>query len=179
MAGGIQPYRKPRYTNAHFAEEQRICYELYLAGHNLREIAELTGLSKTTVSRRLECEIRETVDPLREQYRRVQHDRLERLFNRAVEIIRTPHPLVSDGRVVRGPDGVPLEDPGVTLAAIGRAESLVGRMMRLHGTEGALKVDATLTETTQQDLELIDMVNKAKADAALAEARLKGGVDGS
>ncbi len=178
MPGGIQPYRKPRYTNAHFAEEQRICYELYLAGHSLREIAEITHLSKSTVARRLECEIRETVDPLREQYKRVHHDRLERLFNRAVEIMRTPHPLVSDGRIVRGADGQPLEDHGVTLAAIGRAESLVGRMMRLDGTEGALKVDATVTELTQQDLELAEMVRDAQAKAAAEEARLKEQANG-
>lgn len=178
MAGGIQPYRKPRYTNAHFAEEQRICYELYLAGLNLREISEATGLSKTTVTRRLECEIRETVDPLREQYKRVQHDRLEKLWARTVEIIRTPHLVVSEGRVVKGPDGLPMEDHGVTLAAIGRAESLVGRMMRLHGTEAPTRVDATVTETTQVDIEAAEMVAEAKAKAAAAEARLREHADG-
>ncbi len=178
MPGGVEPWRNPRYTNANFAEEQRTCYQLYLAGHVLREIAELTGLSKSTVARRLECEIRETLDPLRTEYKRVQHDRLEALWRKTAEIIRAPHLVVSEGRVVKGPDGLPMEDHGVTLAAIGRAEALVGRMMRLHGTEASVKVDATITETTQEDLELADMIRTAQAKAAAAESQLKENADG-
>lgn len=178
MAGGIEPYRKPRYSNAHFAEEQRVCYELYLAGHNLREISEITGLPKTTVHRRLECEIRETVDPLRAEYKRVQHDRLEALWRKTAEIIRTPHPVVSEGRIVKDRDGQPIEDHAVTLAAIARGDSLIGRMMRLHGTEASVKVDATITETTQLDIEAAEMVAEAKVKAAAAEARLKERADG-
>lgn len=193
MPGGVEPWRTPRYTNAHFAEEQRVCYELYLAGNTIREIADLTGLSKSTVARRLECEIRETVDPLRDEYKRVVHDRYEKLWRRTVGIIATDHFVVSDGHVVRHavaqqpdelPDGTPnpdageliyepVIDHGPTLAAIGRGESILNRLMDLHGLKAAVKLDATVTENPGElDLEVIDLINSARAHDATNASRL-------
>jgi hypothetical protein len=194
MPGGVEPWRTPRYTNAHFAEEQRVCYQLYLAGNTIRQIADLTGLSKSTVARRLECEVRETVDPLRAEYKRVVHDRYEALWRRTVQVIDTPHPVVSDGRVVREvvgeepgrlPDGEPnpragkpvygdpIIDHGVTLAAIARGESILARLADLHGLKAPLKVDATVTENPSEfTLEVMDLINTAKATDAANATRL-------
>lgn len=195
MPGGVEPWRPPLYTNAHFAEEQRVCYELKLAGYSLREIADLTGLSKSTVDRRLRCEINETVDPLREQYKRVVHDRLEKLWKRTAEVIRTPHYVVSDGRIVRQavgrepdelPDGTPnpnageliwepLIDHGPTLAAIGRGESILNRIAELHGLKAPVKLDATVTENPSEfSLEVMDLINTAAAKDAANASRLGG-----
>ncbi|HEX3778513.1 MAG TPA: sigma factor-like helix-turn-helix DNA-binding protein [Pseudonocardiaceae bacterium] len=194
MPGGVEPWRTPIYTNAGFAEEQRVCYTLRLAGHTIRQIADQTGLSKSTVARRLECEIRETVDPLRDEYKRVVHDRYEALWKRTVQIIETPHPVVSDGRVVRevvGEEpaelddggknpragkpiyGEPLIDHGATLTAIARGESILGRLMDLHGLKAAVKVDATVTESPGEfGLEVIELINTAKAQDAANASRL-------
>lgn len=194
MPGGVEPWRPPIYTNAAFADEQRICYELRLAGHTIREIADLTRLSKSTVERRLQCEIRETVDPLREEYKRVTHDRYERLWKRTVQVIRTDHHVVSDGRVVHEvlgeepellENGKPnpragkpiygdaLIDHGVTLAAIARGESILAKITDLHGLKAPLRVDATITDGDQSlDLEVIDLINIAKAKEAADASRL-------
>lgn len=173
MSRTVDHWRPPRYSNAHFAEEQRTCYQLYLAGHSIRDIAAITGLSKSTVERRLHSEISETVDPLRAEYKRVMHDRYELLWRKTTEVIAKPPPLVSDGRVVRwivdrDRDGRPIygdpiPDTGAVLQAVAKGESILGRLAKLHGLEAPVQVDARLTETTQQDLEIIELINAARA----------------
>lgn len=177
MAGGVQPWQPPRYTNAHFAEEQRLCYELRLRGLSIRQIADETGMSPATVHRRIECEIRETVQPLAEEVRAMELDRLDRLQQVALAVMGADHPLVSEGRVVRveQEDGtkVALQDHGPVLAAMDRFLKIQDRRAKLLGLDAAVKVDATVTETTQEDLELAEMVREAQAKAAAAEAALK------
>lgn len=184
----IQPWKPPRYSNAHFADEQRVCYELRLRGLSIRQIAEHVAveygwtLSKSTVENRIRCEIRETVEPLRDEVRQMELDRLDRLQQVALHVMNADHPLVSDGRVVRieQEDGtkVPLQDHAPVLAAMDRFLKIQDRRAKYLGLDAPQRVDATVTETTQQDLELIDMVNTAKAAAAAAEAELKETPDG-
>lgn len=173
----IQPWRPPRYTNAHFAEEQRLCYELRLRGLSIRQIADETGMTPSTVHRRIQCEIRETIQPLADEVRQLELDRLDRLQQIALGVMGADHPLVSDGRVVHAvmPDGtkVPLQDHGPVLAAMDRFLKIQDRRAKYLGLDAATKVDATVTETTQQDLELAEMVREAKAKAAAAEAALR------
>ena len=181
---GVAPWQPPLYTNAHFAEEQRVCYEFRLAGYTIREIADLTGLSRSTVARRLECEIRETVDPLRAEYKRVTHDRYELLWKQCAAVIACPPATVSDGRVVHeilGRDdegnllyGDPIPDTGAKLQAIARAESVLGQLRKLHGLDAPIKVDATVTENpSERDLEIMDLINESRAKAAADEAALR------
>jgi AcrR family transcriptional regulator len=182
VTGGVQPWRPPRYTNANFAEEQRLCYQLRLRGLSIRQIADETGMSPSTVHRRIECEIRETVQPLAEQVRALELDRLDQLQQVALAVMNADHPLVSDGRVVRTelPDGtkVALQDHGPVLAAMDRFLKIQDRRAKLLGLDAAVKVDATVVETTQLDIEAAEMVAEAKAKAAAAEARLRENADG-
>lgn len=184
----IQPWRPPRYTNANFAEEQRVCYLLRLRGLSIRQIEEHVkteygwNLSKSTVENRIRCEIKETVEPLREEVRAMELDRLDQLQQIALGVMGADHPLVSEGRVVRVelPDGtkVPLQDHGPVLAAMDRFLKIQDRRAKLLGLDAAMKVDATITETTQIDIEAAEMVAEAKAKAAASEARLKERADG-
>jgi hypothetical protein len=182
MAGGVQPWRPPRYTNAHFAEEQRACYELRLQGLSIRQISDATGLSPSTVYRRIQCEIRETVQPLADEVRQLELDRLDRLQQIALRVMDAAHPLVSDGRVVHAamPDGtkVPLQDHGPVLAAMDRFLKIQDRRSKYLGLDAAMKVDATVTETTQEDIALAEMVREAQAKAAADAARLREQADG-
>jgi hypothetical protein len=188
MPGGVQPWRPPRYTNAHYAEEQRICYELRLRGLSIRQIQEHVhdhlgwNLSKSTVARRITCEIKETVQPLADEVRALELDRLDQLQQVALGVMGADHPLVSEGRVVRieQEDGtkVPLQDHGPVLAAMDRFLKIQDRRAKLLGLDAPTRVDATVTETTQADLELAEMVREAQAKAAAAEAALKENADG-
>jgi hypothetical protein len=148
----------------------------------LRAIAAATGLSLTTVWRRIDCEITETLDPLRAKVRELEIERLDRMQLLVLAILEREHYVISDGRVVHRTDEhgekIPLQDSGPALAAIDRLLKIQERRARLLGLDAAMKVDATVTETTQQDLELIDMVNAAKAKAAAAEEELKAQADG-
>lgn len=177
----IQPWAPPRYTDAHFAEEQRACYEMRLRGMSIRAIAAATGLSVTTAWRRIDCEITETLDPLRAKVRELEIERLDRMQLIVLAVLDREHVVISDGRVVYRTDDdgkrAPVLDSGPALAAIDRLLKIQERRARLLGLDAAVKVDATVTETTQQDLELIDMVNAAKAKAAAAEASLKSQAD--
>lgn len=177
----IQPWAPPRYTNAHFAEEQRTCYEMRLRGMSIRQIAAATGLSVGTTWNRIDCEIKETLDPLRAKVRELEIERLDRMQQTVLAVLERTHVMVSNGRVIYVEDArghrEPALDSAPVLAAIDRLLKIQERRARLLGLDAAVKVDATVTETTQQDLELIDMVNAAKAQAANAEAQLKAQAD--
>jgi hypothetical protein len=135
------------------------------------------------VQRRIECEIRETVQPLADEVRALELDRLDQLQQVALAVMGADHPLVSEGRVVRveQADGtkVPLQDHGPVLAAMDRFLKIQDRRAKLLGLDAPTKVDATITETTQEDLELADMIRTAQAKAAAAESQLKENADGS
>lgn len=70
------------------------------------------------------------------------------------------------------------KQPRTSVEAWGQIRGWAERLARIQGTDMPVKVDATVTETTQEDLELIDMVNAAKAKAAAAEAELTAQADG-
>lgn len=181
-----------RYTTEEIAEQQKTCYQLRLQHASFRDIAAKTGLSVSTVFERVEAEIAETVAPYREQYQVMQRERLDQMSARlhqladsVKDILRNRHYTISDGRVVQL-DGEPIEDDEFVLKCIDRLvkiedqlEKIEVRRAKLLGLDAPTRVDATVTETTQEDLELAEMVREAQAKAAAAETTLKGQADGS
>lgn len=67
--------------------------------------------------------------------------------------------------------------PRVSVEAWGQIRGWAERLARVLNTDMPLKVDATVTETTQEDLAIIELINTAKAKAAAAEAELKAQAD--
>ena len=75
LRGGRTSAKKK--NSADVAEEQAQCYRLRLAGMTLEQIAKQTDLSKATVHNRITAQIKETVEPLAEEVRKMQLDRLD------------------------------------------------------------------------------------------------------
>jgi hypothetical protein len=132
------------------ARDQRI-WQLDLAGYSSREIGIKVGLNKTTV-----CEI---LHALRnqpsaiwsnEEVRTTEHARLLRLL-RALE------------------PGVEQHDP----VAIREARLISESLRKMYGADGPIEI--TVTETTQADLAVRDMINEAKARAAAEREKITGG----
>lgn len=141
----IQPWAPPRYTNAHFAEEQRRCWELRLRGMSIRQIAGTTGLTKSTVERRLRGEFeeyRQDSAAMREQYIAMELERLDAAQQVVVAVLEANHMLVADGRVVRV-DGKPLPDSGPVLAAVRELRQISESRRKLLGLDAPTKATVT------------------------------------
>jgi hypothetical protein len=173
-----KPYAS-RYTNADWAEQQKICYQLRLQHYTIRQIAGITGLSIGTVHKRIADEIAETVAPFREQYVAMARERLDNTSRLVLDLLERRHYLISEGHVVRM-DGTPIEDDEFVLKCVDRLLNIEKQRSGVEGTNAPLKVDANVnvTETTQEDLELADMIRTAQAKAAAAESQLKENADG-
>lgn len=180
----VQPWAKPRYTNAHFAEEERVVYDLRLAGKSIRQIADITGMAPTTVYRRLECAINALLQEPREAVLKLELDRLDRLQQVVVKIMGQDHFVVSDGRVVRpivgvGEDGKPvygdpLIDDAPVLQALDRFLKIQDRRERYLGLAAPTRVETTITDRSDaRDIELAEMISEAKARNAAAEQQLR------
>eukprot|EP00918_Siedleckia_nematoides_P107127 GHVU01233574.1.p2 GENE.GHVU01233574.1~~GHVU01233574.1.p2 ORF type:complete len:186 (+),score=40.33 GHVU01233574.1:527-1084(+) len=135
----------PRYTNAHFAEEQRLCWDLRLRGRSIRQIAAETGLTKSTVERRLRSEFeeyRQDSAAMREQYIALELERLDAAQQVVVAVLEANHMLVSDGRVVTV-DGSPLPDSGPVLAAVRELRMISESRRKLLGLDAPAKATVT------------------------------------
>jgi hypothetical protein len=99
---------------------------------------------------------------------------LDDLFVAALEVLGRDHLTVSHGHIVRDDDGHPIIDDGPKLSAIDRLLRIRESYRKLFGADQAIKVDATVHEVTQQDIELAELIHEAQAKNATEEARIKG-----
>lgn len=112
--------------------------------------------------------------------------RLDDLEAAARKVLTARHITVSNGRVILHPDtGDPMEDDGPVLQAIDRLVKIEDarrrngeRRAKLTGIEAAVKVDATVHEVSQEDIELAELIREAQARNAAQEARIKDGTAG-
>lgn len=162
-----------RYNNAERAEQQKQCYELRLAHYTYRQIAEITGLSLSTVHQRINDELAETVSPWKEQYKAMARERMDGMSRTVVELLEKRHYMISDGRIVKM-DGQPVEDDEFVLKCIDRLMKIETQRAAMEGYNAAVKVDATVTETTQVDIALAELVREAELEAAAELARMRG-----
>lgn len=111
--------------------------------------------------------------------------RLDALEEKVAAVLNARHITVSNGRVITHPETeLPMEDDGPVLQAVDRLLKIEEarrrngeRRAKLTGIEAAVKVDATVHEVTQQDLELQEMIRDAKAHVAAEEQALRGGTE--
>ncbi|MCX5522209.1 hypothetical protein OG342_04915 [Streptomyces bobili] len=112
--------------------------------------------------------------------------RLNELEEKARAVLTARHITVSNGHVILHPEtGEPIEDDAPVLQAIDRLIKIEDtrrrnseRRAKLTGIEAAIKLDATVHEVTQQDLELQEMLRDAKARVAAQEEALRDGTGG-
>jgi hypothetical protein len=140
-------------ANARFREARSL--ELRLAGASFRQIGLALGCSEQRahqiVSRALDRLIREPA----EQVRQLELARLDQLWIEAWKVLRRSHPLVSNGKTVRHPDsGLPLEDDGPVLAAIGTLLRIQERRARLLGLDAPTQRTVTVLSEDAVDQEI-------------------------
>lgn len=111
--------------------------------------------------------------------------RLDALEEKVHKVLDARHITVNNGRVILHPDtNEPMEDDAPVLQAVDRLLKIEEarrrngeRRAKLTGIEAAVKIDATVHEVTQQDLELQEMLREAKAavNSQEQEIRRSGG----
>ena len=112
-------------------------------------------------------------------------ERLNGLEEEVRTVLKRRHITVSNGRVILHPDTEePMEDDGFVLQAVDRLLKIEEarrrngeRRAKYTGIEASIKVDATVHEVTQQDIELQEMIREAKAKVQLEEQKLLDGGD--
>lgn len=201
MPGGPEPYK--RRNHAKRAEYAAIVFDLTLQGLSTYKIDTLsrekdgpTGghrISSTTAKEMIREEAARRVDPKVDEWRAVQVTRIEAALSRldgleeaAIKVLEREHITVNNGRIITLHDQ-PLPDDGPVLAAIDRLVKIEDARLRngealcrVLGLNMPAKVDYTVTETTQQDIALQEMVAEMRvknaniADALRAERGLEG-----
>lgn len=131
------------FRTLHKAERDAECARLYSeGGWTFRALAEHLGYSDHSAAiRGYQRAIREAVRDAGEQALRVTIDRLEYLWEKAVEVLEKDHVVVSHGKVIEDVAGRPLIDSGPTLAAIREARATLERLSRIAGLEQPTKLD--------------------------------------
>ncbi|WP_406170314.1 hypothetical protein OIE52_39270 [Streptomyces canus] len=112
-------------------------------------------------------------------------ERLNDLEEEVRAVLNRRHVTVSNGRVIINPEtDEPMEDDGFVLQAVDRLLKIEEarrrngeRRAKYTGIEASIKVDATVREVTQQDLELQEMLREAKAKMRAEEQQILDGGD--
>ncbi|MFE4671105.1 hypothetical protein [Streptomyces sp. NPDC056723] len=195
VAGGA-PYRKA--NRAERAELAAIVFDLKVQGLSFRAIDALTQapdgptgghrVSASTAKDMVREEAARRVDPKVDEWRAMELARLDASLERlkgledaARRVLQREHITVNNGRIITL-DGSPLPDDGPVLAAIDRLIKVEDARQRnsesrrkLLGLDAPAKFDAQVTEVTQQDLELQEMIRDAKAAVQMEEQQIIDG----
>jgi hypothetical protein len=166
-----------RYTRSlESAERDAEAARLHAQGWTYKAIAaELQMGDKSTAIRAVQRAVRAVVQGPATEVLKLHTARLEWAYGKAVEIAEANHTLVSQGKVIRGDDGEPLRDHAPVLAALREARQTLESFRNMMGLNQPVKVDATVHQVTQQDLELQEMLREAKARTELEERQILDG----
>jgi hypothetical protein len=183
-----------RYTRTlEVAERDAEAARLRVKGHTHAQIAEQLGFpSVKAVGYALASLFREIKREPTEELLRIELERLDAELVRlnhleavAHQVLAARHITVNNGRVILNPGtDEPMEDDGPILQAIDRLIKIEDarrrngeRRAKLTGIEAAVKVDTTVYEVTQQDIELQEMLRDAKAKVQAQEQQIRDGGD--
>ena len=181
MAAGPAPHRK--LDPAVRAERAAIVFDLKLQGLTYRHSDGLTQapdgptgghrISTTTAKELVYEEAARRIDPKVDAWRAIQLDRLEGVLRDHLAL-RNAHWDRAMGDEEKGPE------VAAALAvdrALNGVTKTVGEQNKLLGI-ATTKIEAQVTEVTQQDVELQEMIREARAKAALEEAAIIDGEAG-
>jgi hypothetical protein len=141
-----------------------------------RRIGEAMDVSEATAYRYVQAGLRvsqEIAEATAEQARAVHRSRLEYATEVAIGVMEKDHIHVSQGRVVKDDDGLPLLEDGPKLAAADRVRALSESLRKLDGIDAATKLDTNLT-VKPQDIELAEIVRQVEEENQALEARIRG-----
>jgi hypothetical protein len=200
MAGGPAPYN--RQNKAARADLAALLFDLRARGLSFYAIDDLTQepdgptggerVPATTARDLVRKEAERRVDPRVDEYRTMELARLEasleRLHNMEEsvrQVMARKHITVNNGRVIRAPnpdtgEDEPVEDDTFVLQAVDRLNRIEESrrkasesIRRLLGLDAAVKVDAQVTEVTQQDIAVQELVAEMKAKNANTTDQLR------
>ena len=188
LTGG-PAHRSQGATGARRAQQREQAYDLRLRGRTLRQIAADMGIAVDTVSKLLREEIANRLDPLKDQYLQYELDRLDHMQQAVLAVLDNPGQVVmvaewrgeyetnEDGESFKKIEMVPVlvVDDRKILGAVDRLVRISESRRKLCGLDAPVKVaaDVTVTETTQEDLELQELLQEAKAKAAASAERIR------
>lgn len=201
MAGGPAPYN--RQNKAARADLAALLFDLRARGLSFYAIDDLTQepdgptggerVPATTARDLVRKEAERRVDPRVDEYRTMELARLEAALERlhnmeesVRNVMARKHITVNNGRVIKtfNPETMeeePVEDDTFILQAVdrlGRIEEQRRKtsdsICRLLGLNMPVKVDYTVTETTQQDIALQEMVAEMRAKNSNVAEGLRG-----
>lgn len=120
--------------------------ELRAQGHTLQQIADELGYAnKSSASAAVKRAIREVIHGPAEKLLALHIDRLEHLYNAAMDVLEADHVVVSHGKIIKDDNGMPLVDNGSKLAAIREARASLESFRKLTGLDRPAKVEHTST----------------------------------
>jgi hypothetical protein len=142
------------------------------------------------VSKLLREEIANRLDPLKDQYLQYELDRLDHMQQAVLAVLDNPGQVVmvaewrgeydhhpETGERFKKIEMVPVlvVDDRKILGAVDRLVRISESRRKLCGLDAPVKVaaDVTVTETTQEDLELQELLQEAKAKAAASAERIR------
>lgn len=188
VTAGPYVHRTQGDTDARRAAEREKAYDLRIRGLTLRQIADELQCGKDKVHTLLREEIHNRLDPLREQALQYELDRLDHMQQAVLVVLDNPGRVVTvfvdgppdeEGSPTLVPRNHVIVDDKKILGAIDRLVRISESRRKLLGLDAPVKVtgDLTVTETTQADLELQEIIREAKVRAAAAvdKIRAEGG----
>lgn len=148
------PNQEARDSKGHYvrtpetaARDARIA-ELFTQGLNRQQIADELGIDPSTVTRARRRALREIVQGPAEKLLQLHVERLETLYEAAIDVLEADHVLVSHGKVITMPDPdtgdeKPLKDNGPKLAAIREARATMESFRKLMGLDQPTQVSVS------------------------------------
>jgi hypothetical protein len=116
--------------------------DLRAQGWTFERIAEELGYcDKSTARLAVRRALSDIVRGPAEKLLAIHMERLETLYEAALEVLEADHVVVSHGQIIKGEDGQPLKDDGPKLAAIREARSTLDAFWNLAGMKKPAKVE--------------------------------------
>lgn len=151
--GVAESRRNPNNNEARRIEREEAAFALRLQGHTYAAIGRQMGCSATNVRQWIDSEIERRIGPAVEKLREFEAARLDELTVRAWEVM--------------------LNNAGeMRLKAIDRLLQIARRRAALLGLDSPVRVDAVISQMSEQDIALAEMVNEARAANAVIEGEL-------
>lgn len=176
MAAGPSPSR--RKNVAATADHAALVFDLKAQGLSYRAIEAITAapdgptsgkrIAASTVCELIKAEAARRVDPRVDEWRAIQIERLEGVL-RDHRALRDAHWQRAMGTEEKGPKVAAALAVDRALNGMARVVEQESKVLGIHVT----KIEAQVTEVTQQDLEMQEIIAEAKAKVAAEEALLR------
>lgn len=151
-------------------------WRAYVNGRTQEWIAERLDLSQQRIAQIL-SEVRDSLpEDARQDWRISALETLGHLHAEMLEIANreAPPAYSQGGKILMDEHGDVVRDVSSRLAAVDRVLKVQERASRLLGLDAPDRVEATVTQVTQADLELQELLREARAASALEQEELGG-----